>query len=88
MSAKANAKRTIKLGVLYRNFAVVREEINEKDRTVGLSFSSETPVERWFGYEILDHRKTSVMLDRLNRGGALLVDHNTRDQVGVIESSE
>jgi HK97 family phage major capsid protein len=35
----------------------------------------------------LDHASESVDLSRLNSGGALLVDHNTCDQVGVIESA-
>lgn len=65
-----------------RTFAV--REINEEDRTVELAFSSEEPYERWFGIEILDHASQSVRLDRLNGGAALLVNHDTRDQVGVV----
>lgn len=55
-------------------------------RTVELAFSSEIEVERWYGIEILDHSPESVMLDRLRDGGAVLVDHDWADQVGVIES--
>lgn len=55
-------------------------------RTVELAFSSEIEVERWFGIEILDHDPASVRLDRLRDGGALLVNHDWDDQVGVIES--
>lgn len=55
-------------------------------RTVELAFSSEIEVERWFGIEILDHDPKSVRLDRLRDGGALLVNHDWDDQVGVIES--
>lgn len=55
-------------------------------RTVELAFSSEIEVERWYGIEILDHDPASVRLDRLRDGGALLVDHDWTDQVGVIES--
>lgn len=55
-------------------------------RTVELAFSSEIEVERWYGIEILDHDQASVRLDRLRDGGALLVDHDWTDQVGVIES--
>lgn len=62
-----------------------RSAVDEKSRTVSLSFSSETPVERFFGMEILDHQPGSVMLERINGRGALLVEHNTRDQVGVVE---
>ena len=63
----------------------VRGAIDEDNRTVELAFSSEEEVERWFGYEILDHSPGSVRLDRLKSGGALLVDHDPKDQIGVIE---
>ena len=63
----------------------VRNFDTEK-RTVELAFSSEIEVERWYGIEILDHSPESVRLDRLRDGGALLVDHDWTDQVGVIES--
>lgn len=55
-------------------------------RTVELAFSSEFEGERWFGIEILDHAPESIRLDRLRDGGALLVDHDWSDQVGVVES--
>jgi HK97 family phage major capsid protein/HK97 family phage prohead protease len=77
--------RKIKIGKQYRNFTIDTREIDEKKRTVPLSFSSEEPVERWWGVEILDHEKKSVNLRRLKRGGALLIDHDMRNQVGVIE---
>jgi HK97 family phage major capsid protein len=60
-------------------------EINLDARTVELAFSSEAPVERWWGIEILDHTPRSVRLDRLRNGGPVCVDHDTRDHVGVIE---
>lgn len=60
--------------------------IDEQSRTVDLSFSSEAEVERWFGMEVLDHSPRSVRLGRLQNGGALLMDHNVRDQIGVVES--
>lgn len=63
----------------------VRKFDTEK-RTVELAFSSEIEVERWYGIEILDHSPESVRLDRLRDGGALLVDHDWTDQVGVVES--
>lgn len=63
------------------------EAVSDESRTVELSFSSEAPVSRWWGSEILDHGKKSVRLGRLNDGGALLMDHNTRDQVGVVEKA-
>mgnify|MGYP001156474712 FL=1 len=52
-----------------------------------LSFSSETPVERWWGIEILDHSRGSVRLDRLNSAGSLLFNHNRDLLIGAIESA-
>jgi len=79
-------EKTIKLGKLSRNFTVREGDIDKEKRTVALSFSSEEPVERWFGTEILDHSKNeAVDLKRLKRGGALLIDHDASNQVGVIE---
>lgn len=70
----------------YRDFLLNREAVNEKDRTVELAFSSEEPVERYFGVEILSHAAGAVRLDRLKDSGPVLVDHDTRDVVGVVES--
>ena len=80
-------KKTIKTGIIYRNVTIERQDVDEEKRSVELSFSSEEPYERWWGTEILDHSSGAVMLDRLNKGGALLLDHNTRDQVGVVENA-
>ena len=60
--------------------------VDEERRTVELAFSSETPYERWFGDEILDHSPEAINLERLRAGGAVLMDHNTSDQIGVVES--
>jgi HK97 family phage major capsid protein len=77
--------RTIKTGLLRREFDLNRAALNEESRSIELSFSSEEPVERDFGFEVLDHRADSVDLSRLNNGGPLLMDHNTEDQIGVVE---
>lgn len=65
-----------------------RGAIDKEARTVTLSFSSETPVDRWFGFEILDHSPGSIRMGRLKDGGPLLVNHDGRDQIGVVESAE
>lgn len=77
--------KQIKTGTLHRSFLMNRDSINTEDRTVNLSFSSEEPYERWFGIEILDHSASSVRLDRMKNSGPLLVDHDTRDHIGVVE---
>lgn len=71
-------------GDLQRSMTV--SNVDAEKRTVELAFSSEIEVQRWFGFEILDHDTTSVRLDRLRDGGALLVDHDWSDQVGIVES--
>ncbi len=68
-----------------RIFTFERGEVNEDARTVALSFSSEEPGERWYGFEILDHQPKSVRLARMNDGGALLFNHKTDNHIGTIE---
>jgi HK97 family phage major capsid protein len=61
-------------------------QLDETKRTIEVSFSSEEPVERYWGTEILDHSSAaSCDLSRLKAAGPLLMDHNTRDQIGVVE---
>jgi HK97 family phage major capsid protein len=79
--------KTIKTGVMRREYELRKEDVNQDARTVALTFSSEEPYDRWFGVEILDHSKKAVMLDRLNQGGPLLVGHNPDDHVGVVEEA-
>ena len=61
--------------------------VSSESRTIELAFSSEAPVERSFGSEVLDHDAESVRLDRLNDGAAVLVNHDPDDVVGVVESA-
>lgn len=73
---------------LFRALDVDRSKIDENKRTVELAFSSETPVERWWGEnEILSHSKGDFDLTRLNDGAPLLLNHDTDQQIGVVESS-
>ncbi len=79
--------KTIKPGTrVERALTFERAQINADARTAELAFSSETPYERWWGIEVLDNTASAVRLGRLTSGGPLLMDHDTRDQVGVIES--
>lgn len=63
------------------------EAVDEDARTIELSFSSTAAYERWWGVEILDHSKKAVRLGRLNGSAAVLVNHKTDDQVGVVEKA-
>ncbi|MEY8688331.1 MAG: phage major capsid protein [Leptothrix sp. (in: b-proteobacteria)] len=54
-------------------------------RTLSLSFSSEAPVERWFGSEVLSHDAAAADFSRLNDAAPLLFNHNMDDVIGVVE---
>ena len=63
--------------------------IDEETRTVRVGVSSEEPVKREFGMEVIDHSRESMNLDFLNSGRApLLLDHDMERQIGVVESVE
>lgn len=70
-------------GGLFRQAEI--RQISQDDRTVELAFSSEAPVARWFGEEVLSHEAGAMRLDRLEAGAALLVNHDWDDQIGVVE---
>lgn len=78
----------LKTGTLNRHFNFERDQVDEETRTVTLSFSSEAPVERFFGTEVLSHTPEAVDLTRLNARAALLANHDLNDQIGVIESAK
>ena len=71
----------------YRTLDIRSGNIDEDNRTVEVSFSSEEPVERYFGTEILDHEPDSVDLSRLNNKAAVLEDHQG-SQIGVVEGAK
>ena len=80
--------------MLVRSFDFERDDkgavrgLNKEKRTIRVQFSSEAPVKRWFGEEVLDHAASSVDLSRLTAGGAVLREHDTAQIVGVTESAE
>lgn len=82
----------IKIGRLARDMSAAQIEVRKADDggRVTLSFpaSSETPVERWFGTEVLSHDAKAVRMDRLKSGAApLLFNHNWNDPVGTITAA-
>lgn len=88
MTQTATAPAQTPVVRVFRAVSVERTGINVEARTVEFSLSSEQPYERWWGTEILSHDPAAVRLGRLNSGRhPLLVDHDTRDQVGVIEAA-
>jgi HK97 family phage major capsid protein/HK97 family phage prohead protease len=63
--------------------------VDEESRTVRIAVSSEEPVSRSFGDEILDHSERSIDLDFARSGRMpLLLDHDPRQQIGVVENVE
>ena len=62
--------------------------VEGEQRTFDLSFSSEEPVERYFGNEILGHKEGEVDLRWLKSGNApLLHMHDPKNQVGIIKTA-
>lgn len=56
-----------------------------EERTYDFPFSSEQPVARYYGNEILSHEKGAADLSRLNDGAPLLFNHNPDRVIGVVE---
>lgn len=75
----------MKLKPQFREFEV--KGVDEENRTIDLSFSSEDPYERYWGIEILDHSATSVDMKRLNNLAPLLFNHDRNVVAGVIENA-
>jgi HK97 family phage major capsid protein len=72
---------------MFRSVDLSRAEfIDEDKRTVRIALTSEAPVRRPFGWEILDHSQESINTDFISQGRApLLLDHDMSRQIGVIE---
>jgi len=59
--------------------------ISSEERSMEFSFSSEFPVARYFGSEVLSHERGAVDLARLSDGAPLLFNHDTNRPIGVVE---
>lgn len=57
----------------------------EGDERIPISLSSEQPVDRWFGREVLDHTTSAVDLSYARGGLPFLMDHDTRNQIGILD---
>lgn len=58
-----------------------------EDRTIEFPFSSEEPVERFFGMEVLSHKSSAADLGRLNNSAPLLFNHDMDEIRGVVEKA-
>ena len=72
-----------------RTFALDFERAKgSDDRRVSLSFASEEPVLRDFGWEILSHEKDDIDFEFIDSGRSpLLLNHDPEVQIGVVESA-
>lgn len=69
----------------YRIMSFDRQALDVTKRTVELTFASEeTPVERWWGIELLDFRSNPELLTRWQNKPAFMENHTERR--GVIEN--
>lgn len=91
---KIKNKNELMQRTMLGRFAFVRanesetEGENSESRTIELSFSSETPVRRWFGDEILLHDSGAVDLSRLQEIGVVLFNHDSDKPIGAVLSVE
>jgi HK97 family phage major capsid protein/HK97 family phage prohead protease len=70
-------------GKYQRSEMTAFDEVEE--RIYEFPFSSEYPVARYFGNEILSHEGDAADLSRLNDGAPLLFNHNPDRVIGVVE---
>src|SRR5271165_5628339 len=89
MPAETEPKnQTLKLKRLYRSVPIQSGFVDAEKRTVDLTFSSESPCERYFGNEVLGHTPGEVDMSRITNGAPLLNQHDPGRQIGVIESAQ
>ena len=80
-------RKVVNLKVNYRTIDLSRSEfVDEENRRVRIGVSSEEPVERSFGMEVLGHSEDDINMEFMESGRApLLLDHDMTKQIGVIE---
>ena len=80
-------RKVIDMPMKYRTIDLSRSEyIDEEKRMVRVGVSSEEPVERSFGMEVLGHSAGDINMEFISSGRApLLLDHDMNKQIGVIE---
>lgn len=76
-------RSAVETELLQRMDATAFRSIDAK--TFQFPFSSEQPVKRYFGNEVLSHRAEDVDLSRLNDGAPLLFNHDPDKPIGVVE---
>ena len=80
-------ERVTQKGLLRRGVlaALITVQRNGEEDVLSFPASSEEPVSRWYGDEVLSHQAGAVRLDRANTGAMpLLFNHNVDDPIGMI----
>lgn len=72
--------------IQYRTITLDTRNADGDKRTVPATLSSEQPVQRAFGMEVLSHTKGAVNLERAINGLPLLFSHNADEPVGRAEN--
>lgn len=71
---------------LRHSFTLDRAAVDQESRTVNVAFASDLPIDHYYFKLALTMTDKAMRSDRLKAGAALLMDHNWRDQVGVVEN--
>jgi len=80
-------KRDYEKDLVQRDFNLEVREVEKEDRTLEFPFSSEEPVTRYFGPEVLEHKAANWDLKRLNDSAPLLYNHNFDRPIGVVQKA-
>jgi HK97 family phage major capsid protein/HK97 family phage prohead protease len=72
-------------GQLLKRSEVADFTVSDDERSIEFPFSSEFPVTRYFGNEVLQHDERSADLARLNDSAPLLFNHDPDRVIGVVE---
>jgi len=80
--------RSVSSEITYRTIDLSKASyIDEENRTVRIGVSSEQPVSRSFGLEVLDHKSTSIDTEFMDSKTApFLLDHDMSQVIGVVEN--
>ena len=80
-------RKVLEMPMKFRTIDLTKaHHIDEEKRTVRIGVSSETPVERSFGMEVLGHSKDEINMEFMqSKTAPLLLDHDMTKQIGVVE---
>ena len=87
MTESDEERKVIDMPMKYRTIDLSKHSyLDEENRRVRIGVSSEEPVERSFGMEVLGHSAGDINMEFIASGRApLLLDHDMTKQIGVIE---